>query len=88
MFRSHAGRIDAADDRRAGGSADGRVRPGVEVQDATGRETIQVGKKWVKVEENVLFIKVNKQRGGLPSGATWLCRIDFARNEIAPEAQA
>jgi hypothetical protein len=51
-------------------------------------ETIQVGKKWVKVEENVLFIKVNKQRGGLPSGATWLCRIDFARNEIAPEAQA
>jgi replicative DNA helicase len=37
------------------------------------------------VEENMIFVKVNKQRGGLPSGQSWLCRIDFSSQEIAPE---
>jgi len=41
----------------------------------------------IQVEENMLFVKIAKQRGGLPSGQTWLCRIDFARNEIAPDAE-
>ena len=36
------------------------------------------------VEEDTIFIKVGKQRGGLPSGKTWMCRVDFAKNEIAP----
>lgn len=36
------------------------------------------------VEEDLIFIKVGKQRGGLPSGKTWMCKIDFAKNEIAP----
>ena len=36
------------------------------------------------VEEDLIFIKVGKQRGGLPSGKTWMCKIDFAINEIAP----
>lgn len=40
----------------------------------------------IKVEENMLFVKVNKQRGGLPSGQSWLCRIDFSKNEIAPDS--
>lgn len=39
------------------------------------------------VEENVLWLKVCKQRGGLPSGKAWKCRIDFKRNEIAPEVE-
>lgn len=39
------------------------------------------------VEENVLFIKVAKQRGGLPSGKTWKCRVDFGKNIIAPETE-
>jgi hypothetical protein len=37
------------------------------------------------VEENQLWIKVCKQRGGLPSGKVWQCRIDFAHNLIATE---
>ena len=35
------------------------------------------------VAENMLFIKVAKQRGGLPAGQTFECRIDFARNNIS-----
>lgn len=36
------------------------------------------------VKEDTIFVKVGKQRGGLPSGKTWLCKIDFAENDIAP----
>lgn len=38
-----------------------------------------------RVEENLLWVKVGKQRGGLPSGKVWKCRINFTRNLIAPE---
>lgn len=38
-----------------------------------------------KVEENLLWLKVAKQRGGLPAGKAWMCRVDFNRNMIAPE---
>lgn len=34
--------------------------------------------------ENMLFVKVAKQRGGLPAGKVWECRIDFIKNFIAP----
>jgi len=40
-----------------------------------------------RVEENQIWVKVAKQRGGLPSGKTWPCRIDFRTNTIAPEAK-
>lgn len=36
------------------------------------------------VEEDLIFVKVGKQRGGLPSGKTWMCKIDFDKNIIAP----
>jgi hypothetical protein len=39
------------------------------------------------VEENLLFIRVAKQRGGLPSGRMWKCRVDFNKNIIAPETE-
>lgn len=39
------------------------------------------------VEENMLWLKIAKQRGGLPSGKTWPCRIDFRTNTIAPEVK-
>lgn len=52
--------------------------------------TKEVG-EWVKikntslqVEENMLVVKVLKQRGGLPAGQSWLMKIDFARNSISP----
>jgi replicative DNA helicase len=48
---------------------------------------IEINGNRLKVEENMLFVKVTKQRGGLPSGQSWLCRIDFAKNEIAPQVK-
>lgn len=38
------------------------------------------------VEENLLWLKVGKQRGRLPSGKSWKCRIDFSKNTILQEA--
>ena len=46
---------------------------------------IQHGAYSFTVEENLLWIKVCKQRGGLPSGKSWSCRVDFRSNTIAPE---
>lgn len=37
--------------------------------------------KLFDVAENMVFMKVNKQRGGLPSGKTFEMRIDFAKRE-------
>ena len=37
-----------------------------------------------EVTDDLIFIKVNKQRGGLPSGDVWPCRIDYKTNTIAP----
>lgn len=34
------------------------------------------------VEEDVIWIKVNKQRGGLPAGRAWQCKIDYRTNII------
>lgn len=48
---------------------------------------MQIGMKQVRVEENMLYIKVNKQRGGLPAGQSWLCRVDFRRNDIVMDGQ-
>ncbi|MFW6184143.1 MAG: DnaB-like helicase C-terminal domain-containing protein [Chloroflexota bacterium] len=36
------------------------------------------------VEENMIWVKVLKQRGGLPSGRAWKCFVDFHKNEIEP----
>jgi len=41
---------------------------------------------WFKVEENMLWLKVAKQRGGLPSGKSWPCRVDFRTNTIETSA--
>lgn len=46
---------------------------------------ITVGGESVRVDEDLLYLKVAKQRGGLPSGKTWQCRIDYGRNTIVPE---
>jgi hypothetical protein len=35
-----------------------------------------------QVEEELIWIKVLKQRGGLPSGRAWPCRIDFKTGDI------
>lgn len=48
-------------------------------------DTLNHGAMHFTVEENLLFIKVAKQRGGLPSGRIWKCRINFQENTIAPE---
>jgi len=43
------------------------------------------GESAFTVEENLLWVKVLKQKGGLPSGKAWLCSIDFRTNNIAPK---
>lgn len=40
-----------------------------------------------KVEENILFIKACKQRGGLPAGRVFKCRVDFTKNRILLESE-
>jgi hypothetical protein len=50
-----------------------------------GTEIEYKGMKF-KVDENLLFIRVAKQRGRLPSGRVYKCRIDFQANTIAPES--
>jgi len=44
--------------------------------------TITAGSSSYLVEENSLWIKVAKQRGGLPSTKIFRCRIDFRTNSI------
>jgi hypothetical protein len=51
-------------------------------------ERISVGNIDFEVEENQLWLKVVKQRGGLPSGKAWPCRVDFRTNTIAPERRS
>ena len=36
-----------------------------------------------QVEEDLLWIKACKQRGRLPAGRTWPCRVNFTKNEVA-----
>lgn len=45
-------------------------------------ETIRRGPLEFKVEENDLFVKVAKQRGGLPAGKVWRCKVGFDSNSI------
>jgi hypothetical protein len=45
---------------------------------------ITIGKTPFTVLENMLFIKIAKQRGRLPSGLSWPCLIDFETNTIKP----
>lgn len=48
-------------------------------------EIIDYGDINYQVDENLLFLKVGKQRGRLPSGKTYKCRIDFQHNKILQE---
>ncbi len=43
---------------------------------------IDIGGKNITVTENMLFLKVGKQRGGLPAGKTFMCEINFTQNII------
>lgn len=49
-----------------------------------GTEVRHNGQYLFTVEENLIMFKVLKQKPGLPSGKSWLCRIDFNKNLIAP----
>jgi hypothetical protein len=40
--------------------------------------------KEFEVTEDSIWIKVNKQRGGLPAGKVWQCKIDYSTNTISP----
>jgi hypothetical protein len=44
----------------------------------------KVGGKSYDMREEDLWIKVLKQRGGLPGGRMYYCRVDFTKNTVAP----
>lgn len=46
--------------------------------------SLRIGSEEIKVTNNLLFLKVNKQRGGLPAGRTFICEVDFRTNTIMP----
>jgi hypothetical protein len=46
--------------------------------------TLELPKRY-QVTENTLWVKVGKQRGRLPSGKGFLCRIDFTKNVISKD---
>lgn len=48
-------------------------------------QVIEHGELRFRVDENLLFIRVCKQRGKLPAGKVFRCRINFSNNSIAPE---
>ena len=48
-------------------------------------EWIERGEFGFNVSENQLWVKVLKQRGGLPSGKAWPCYVDFRSTTITPE---
>jgi len=50
-------------------------------------QTISHGGMSFDVTEDLMFVKVVKQRGGLPSGKSWQCQIDFKRNVIRPASR-
>jgi hypothetical protein len=45
-------------------------------------QKIDYGDLTYTVEESLLWVKVCKQQGRLPSGRGWPCRVDFQRNRI------
>lgn len=46
---------------------------------------LQHGQVGFEVTEDLLWVKVNKQQGRLPSGRSWRCRVDFDNNRIYTE---
>lgn len=46
------------------------------------RQTLQHGSVCFQVTEDLMWIKVNKQRGGLPSGDSWMASIDYKTGRI------
>lgn len=46
-----------------------------------GHKVMQDGQELFTVEENDVWVKVNKQRGGLPSGKSFPLKVDFKKRE-------
>jgi len=49
------------------------------------RTFLEHGSLSYTVEDNLIWLKVCKQRGRLPAGRSWRCRIDFEKNRILQE---
>lgn len=43
---------------------------------------LPIGKPGLEITPNLLFVKVNKQRGGYPAGKTFLYDVDFIHNRL------
>ncbi len=49
---------------------------------------VSVKGKNLQVTNNMLVMKICKQRGGLPAGESWLMEVDFKRNSLKPWSNA
>lgn len=49
-------------------------------------ETVSHNNVTYRVDDNLMFLRVGKQRGRLPSGKTYRCRINFQDNTILQES--
>lgn len=47
-------------------------------------EWISIKGKSLQVTNNMLIMKISKQRGGLPAGESWIMEVDFKRNSLKP----
>lgn len=48
----------------------------------TQGDSIKLGTNTYTVTEELLLVKVLKQRGGLPSGRAWVCNIDYDKGTV------
>jgi len=49
---------------------------------------LRLGDRSLTVTEDMLLLKVTKQRGGFPSGRVWICKIDYERGTIRVDDEA
>lgn len=49
---------------------------------------LNLGTRSLTVTENMMLLKVTKQRGGFPSGRVWVCKIDYERGNIEVDNEA
>lgn len=49
---------------------------------------LKLGDRYLGVTEDMMLLKVTKQRGGFPSGRVWICKIDYERGTVRVDNEA
>lgn len=81
------GVYDGEESASIGQRADRMIGLWMPARTSTVGAVVSNGERSFIVRENMLMVKVLKQRGGLPAGKTWPCEIDFSRNIITAKGK-